>query len=417
MPDSPRERNLFFIDQTLSASKPGRRAPDTDFPPREMRKRLNSPLRREADCDFIERFMGSIFGKLFQISTFGESHGAGIGVVIDGCPAQLPISAETIQAELDRRRPGQSDLSTPRKEGDRVEILSGVYQGLTTGTPIALLVRNTDHRPQAYDKLRDQFRPSHADFTYIAKYGFRNPEGGGRASARETIGRVAAGAVAKQLLAALCPEIAFSCYVESVAEIAMPESDTFFPQALIEAVPVRCPDSAVADKMANRIKSARSNGDSVGGTIRCKIRGVPAGLGEPIFDRLEADLAKAMLSIPATKGFEIGSGFAGTQMSGSQHNDAFEMRDGKIRTVTNRSGGVQGGISNGETVTFRVAFKPTPTIAQKQMSVDASGTPCEVIGHGRHDPCVLPRAVPIVEAMAALVLVDHLLRQTAQRRF
>lgn len=355
--------------------------------------------------------MGSIFGKLFQISTFGESHGAGIGVVIDGCPSQLPMSAEEIQRELDRRRPGQSDLSTPRKEGDSVEILSGVYQGKTTGTPIALLVRNTDHRPQAYDKLRDQFRPSHADFTYTAKYGFRNPEGGGRSSARETIGRVAAGAIAKKVLAALCPELAFSCYVESVAEIAMPASDKFFPQEQIESVPVRCPDPVIAAQMAECIKAARADGDSVGGTIRCKIRGIPAGLGEPVFDRLEADLAKAMLSVPATKGFEIGSGFAGTQMRGSQHNDAFEMRDGKVRTATNRSGGVQGGISNGEEISFRVAFKPTPTIAKTQSSVTAAGTPCEVIGHGRHDPCVLPRAVPIVEAMAALVLADHLLRQ------
>lgn len=360
--------------------------------------------------------MGSIFGKLFQISTFGESHGAGIGVVIDGCPSQLPISSEEIQRELDRRRPGQSALSTPRNEGDRVEILSGVYQGMTTGTPIALLVRNTDHRPQAYDKLREQFRPSHADFTYNAKYGFRNPEGGGRASARETIGRVAAGAIAKKVLAALCPEIAFSCYVESVAEIAMPQSETFFPQSKIESVPVRCPLPEIAEKMSERIKSARADGDSVGGTIRCKIRGVPAGLGEPVFDRLEADLAKAMLCIPATKGFEIGSGFAGTLLRGSQHNDAFEMRDGKIRTATNRSGGVQGGISNGEEISFRVAFKPTPTIAKTQQSVNAAGEACEVIGHGRHDPCVLPRAVPIVEAMAALVLVDHLLRQKAQHQ-
>ena len=359
--------------------------------------------------------MGSTFGKLFQIATFGESHGAGIGVVIDGCPSMLPLATEEIQRELDRRRPGQSDLSTPRNEGDRVEILSGVYQGKTTGTPIALLVRNTDQRPQAYDKLRELFRPSHADFTYTAKYGFRNPEGGGRASARETIGRVAAGAVAKKLLAALCPELAFSCFVESVAEIEMPQSEEFFPQGKIENTPVRCPDADVAARMAERIKAARANGDSVGGTIRCRIRGVPAGLGEPVFDRLEADLAKAMLCIPATKGFEIGSGFAGTRMTGSQHNDAFELRDGKIRTATNRSGGVQGGISDGEEINFRVAFKPTPTIAKTQRSVNAAGEPCEVIGHGRHDPCVLPRAVPIVEAMAALVLADHVLRQRAAR--
>ena len=359
--------------------------------------------------------MGSTFGKLFQIATFGESHGAGIGVVIDGCPSMLPLATEEIQRELDRRRPGQSDLSTPRNEGDRVEILSGVYQGKTTGTPIALLVRNTDQRPQAYDKLRELFRPSHADFTYTAKYGFRNPEGGGRASARETIGRVAAGAVAKKLLAALCPELAFSCFVESVAEIEMPQSEEFFPQEKIENTPVRCPDADVAARMAERIKAARANGDSVGGTIRCRIRGVPAGLGEPVFDRLEADLAKAMLCIPATKGFEIGSGFAGTRMTGSQHNDAFELRDGKIRTATNRSGGVQGGISDGEEINFRVAFKPTPTIAKTQHSVNAAGEPCEVVGHGRHDPCVLPRAVPIVEAMAALVLADHVLRQRTAR--
>jgi len=361
--------------------------------------------------------MGSIFGKLFQISTFGESHGAGIGVVIDGCPSQLPLAAEEIQAELNRRRPGQSDLSTPRTESDNVEILSGVYQGKTTGTPIALLVRNTDQQPHAYDALRDLFRPSHADFTYIAKYGFRNPEGGGRASARETIGRVAAGVVAKKILSALCPEIKFCCYVESVAEIAMPECESFFSVEETEHVPVRCPNANIAKKMAERIHDAQAKGDSVGGTIRCKIRGVPAGLGDPIFDRLEADLAKAMLSIPATKGFEIGSGFEGTHMPGSEHNDAFEIRDGKIRTTTNRSGGVQGGISNGEEINFRVAFKPTPTVAKVQKTVTTNGVPCEVSGKGRHDPCVLPRAVPIVEAMAALVLADHALRQRAQRIF
>lgn len=362
--------------------------------------------------------MGSIFGKLFQISTFGESHGAGLGVVIDGCPSRIPLDAEEIQRELDRRRPGQSDLSTPRGERDAVEILSGVYQGQTTGTPIAMLVRNTDQRPQAYAALRDVFRPSHADFTYAAKYGFRNPEGGGRASARETLARVAAGAVAKKVLARLCPEVAFSCFVESVADVAMSADEAageFFSRKKIDGVPVRCPVPAVAEKMAERIRAARADGDSVGGVIRCRIRGVPAGLGEPVFDRLEADLAKAMLSVPATKGFEIGSGFAGTRMTGSRHNDAFETRDGKIRTATNRSGGVQGGISNGEEIFFRVAFKPTPTIAKAQRSVDVAGTPCEVVGKGRHDPCVLPRAVPIVEAMAALVLADHALRQRAQR--
>lgn len=359
--------------------------------------------------------MGSVFGKIFQISTFGESHGPAIGVVIDGCPPLLPISESEIQRELDRRRPGQSDLSTPRNEADSVRILSGVYDGKTTGTPIALVVQNLDQRPAAYSKLREVFRPSHADFTYTQKYGIRNPDGGGRASARETIGRVAAGAVAKIVLRSLAPALEFSVFVESVAEIALPPGDEFFPQAQIESVPVRCPVPEIAEKMAARIRAARDAGDSVGGTIRCKIRGVPAGWGEPIFDRLEADLAKAMLSVPATKGFEIGSGFAGTRLTGAQHNDAFELRDGKIRTATNRSGGVQGGISDGEEINFRVAFKPTPTVAARQKTVSVAGAPCEISGTGRHDPCVLPRAVPIVEAMAALVLADHALRQRALR--
>ena len=358
--------------------------------------------------------MSSFLGKIFQIATFGESHGVGIGVVIDGVPAQIELSVEEIQAELNRRRPGQSALSTPRNEADAVEILSGVYQGKTTGTPIALVVCNRDQRPGAYDELREQFRPSHADFTYIAKYGFRNPEGGGRASARETIGRVAAGAVAKKVLAKLAPKLKFSCYVESVGEITMPADEIFYATEQIEASPTRCPVPAIAEAMEAKIKETRGNGDSLGGTIRCKIRSVPAGWGEPIFDRLEAELGKAMLSIPATKGFEIGSGFAGTRMTGAQHNDAFIIgEDGKIHTKTNRSGGVQGGISNGEEINFRVAFKPTPTIAQKQQSVDVHGNACEVIGKGRHDPCVLPRAVPIVEAMAAHVLVEQALRQRA----
>lgn len=358
--------------------------------------------------------MSSIFGKIFQTATFGESHGPGIGVVIDGVPAQIELSKEEIQTELNRRRPGQSVLSTPRSEADSVEILSGVYQGKTTGTPIALFVFNRDQRPGAYDQLREQFRPSHADFTYIAKYGFRNPEGGGRASARETIGRVAAGAVAKKVLKKLAPQIAFSCYVESVAAIALPADEQFYSSEQIESSPVRCPHPETAEKMETLIKETRSRGDSLGGTIRCKIRGVPAGWGEPVFDRLEAELAKAMLSIPATKGFEIGSGFAGTLMTGTQHNDAFVLdENGKIRTETNRSGGIQGGISNGEEINFRVAFKPTPTVAQKQKSVDIHGNVCEVVGKGRHDPCVLPRAVPIVEAMAALVLVEQALRQRA----
>ncbi|MCR5184372.1 MAG: chorismate synthase [Opitutales bacterium] len=358
--------------------------------------------------------MSSVSGKIFQIATFGESHGPAIGVVIDGVPAQLPLSAEEIQRELDRRRPGQSDLSTARNESDLVEILSGVYEGKTTGTPIALVVANCDQRPGAYDKLREQFRPSHADFTYIAKYGFRNPEGGGRASARETIARVAAGAVAKKVLKQLAPDLDFSCYVESVADICMDADENFYDRSVIDASPTRCPVPAVADAMAAKIKAIRASGDSLGGTVRCKIRGVPAGWGEPVFDRLEADLAKAMLSIPATKGFEIGSGFAGTLMTGSQHNDPFVIgEDKKIHTASNRSGGIQGGISNGEVINFRVAFKPTPTIAKTQQSVDVRGNACEVVGKGRHDPCVLPRAVPIVEAMAALTLVEHALRQRA----
>jgi chorismate synthase len=355
------------------------------------------------------------FGKLFQISTWGESHGPALGVVIDGCPARLPLAAAEIQADLDRRRPGQSDITTPRKEADKVEILSGVFEGLTTGMPISLMVRSTDQRPGAYDEMREKFRPSHADYTYQAKYGYRDHRGGGRSSARETIGRVAAGVVAKKILH-LANGLEIRAYVTRIHDIAAPASDKFPTLAEVEASPVRCPDLDTAVRMVERIKQARSAGDSVGGVIECRVRNVPVGLGEPVFDRLEADLAKAMLSLPATKGFEIGSGFAGTLLKGSQHNDAFENRAGRIATRTNHSGGVQGGISNGEEIVFRVAFKPTATILQPQKTVDVQGVETELQGRGRHDPCVLPRAVVIVEAMAALVLVDHLMRDHAQNQ-
>ena len=362
--------------------------------------------------------MANRFGTLFSITTWGESHGAAIGVVIDGCPPGLPITAAEIQAELDRRRPGQSDIVTPRKEADAVEILSGVYEGRTTGTPISLVVRNTDQRSAAYDEMKDKFRPSHADFTYQEKFGLRDPRGGGRSSARETIGRVAAGAIAKKILATRGVEL--RAFITRIHDIAIPAGslapETLPTLAEIETTPVRCPHAATAAAMIERIKLVRSEGDSVGGVIQCRVRGLPVGLGEPVFDRLEADLAKAMLSLPATKGFEVGSGFAGTLLRGSQHSYAFEIRDGRVRTTTNRSGGVQGGISNGEDLVFNVAFKPTATILQKQQTVDTHGQPAELMGKGRHDPCVLPRAVPIVEAMAALVLLDHWMRHAAQNQ-
>jgi chorismate synthase len=359
--------------------------------------------------------MPNSFGKNFTISTWGESHGAGVGVVIDGCPPNLPITADEIQAELDRRRPGQSDIVTPRKEEDRVEILSGLFEGKTTGTPLAMLVRNADHRSSAYSEMRDKFRPSHADFTYQSKFGIRDHAGGGRSSARETIGRVAAGALAKKILT-LAGGVEIRACITRIHDIAAPESalEKFPTLAEVEATAIRCPHAETAARMIERIKAVRADGDSVGGVIRCRVRGLPAGLGEPVFDRLEADLAKAMLSLPATKGFEIGSGFGGTLLKGSEHNDLFEVREGRTRTVTNRSGGIQGGISNGEEIFFNVAFKPTATILQLQKTVDVHGQETELMGKGRHDPCVVPRAVPIVEAMTALVLVDHWMRQHAQ---
>ncbi|HUG11964.1 MAG TPA: chorismate synthase [Opitutaceae bacterium] len=359
--------------------------------------------------------MPNSFGKLFTITTWGESHGGGVGVVIDGCPPGLAIDVAEIQAELDRRRPGQSSIVTQRKESDTVTILSGVFEGRTTGTPISMMVANTDARPEAYAEMREKFRPSHADYTYQAKFGLRDHQGGGRSSARETIGRVAAGAIARKILAKAAG-VEVRAWVSRVHDIEMPVLEDLPTLEAVEASPVRCPDAATAAKMIERIEAVRAEGDSVGGVIECRARGVPAGLGEPVFDRLDAELAKAMLSLPATKGFEVGSGFAGTFLKGSEHNDAFESRDGKVRTATNRSGGVQGGISNGEDIVFRVAFKPTATILKPQRTVDTSGAETELAARGRHDACVLPRAVVIVEAMAALVLVDHWMRQYAQTK-
>src|SRR6266702_1532362 len=357
--------------------------------------------------------MGNTFGQLFRVTTFGESHGGGIGVVIDGCPPKIEISEADIQRELDRRRPGQSKITTQRKEEDRCEIVSGIFEGRTLGTPIAILVRNKDARREDYSKIARKFRPSHADYTYEAKYGIRNWQGGGRASARETIGRVAAGAIAKKLLSALYGDFDLVAYVTQIHEVTAKIDRSTVTMNDVEKNVVRCPDAAAAKKMISLVEQIRDGGDSVGGVIECVARGIPSGLGEPVFDKLEADLAKAMLSIPAAKAFEIGSGFGATQMRGSQHNDAFETRAGRIRTTTNNSGGVQGGISNGEDIYFRVAFKPPATIALEQKTVTTSKRQSKLAARGRHDPCVLPRAVSIVEAMAALVLCDHALRQRA----
>jgi chorismate synthase len=355
--------------------------------------------------------MSSRFGRVFQIATFGESHGGAVGVVVDGCPPRLAISAEEVQRDLDRRRPGQSRLTTPRDEADRVEILSGVFEGRTLGTPIALVVRNVDARPSAYAEMKEVFRPSHADFTTEAKYGIRDWRGGGRASARETVGRVAAGAIARKLLAEVAG-IEVLGWVRRVHEVEAKIDPAAVTLAQVEANPVRCPEPAAAEEMARRIDAARARGDSLGGVVECVARNVPPGLGEPVFHKLEADLAAALLSLPASKGFEIGSGFAGTLMTGIEHNDPFVPGpDGRPRTASNRSGGVQGGVSNGEPVVVRVGFKPTATIAQAQATVDREGRATVLEARGRHDPCVVPRAVPMVEAMVCLVLADHWLRQ------
>jgi chorismate synthase len=356
--------------------------------------------------------MASSFGKLFRIHTWGESHGGGVGVVIDGCPPRVPLQPAHIQVELDRRRPGQSRLTTPRDEADRAEILSGVLDGLTLGTPISIAVRNQDARPSAYAELEQVYRPSHADYTYEAKYGIRAWQGGGRASARETVGRVAAGAVARQVLArAGFGEIV--AWVSQVHTIEAKVDAAAVTREQVEAQITRCPDPAAAQRMEAAIDAARRAGDSLGGVVSCVARGVPAGLGEPVFDKLEADLARGLLSLPACKGFEIGSGFAGTRLFGSEHNDEFYSEGGRVRTRTNRSGGIQGGISNGEPIWLRVAFKPTATIRKAQQTIDRAGSEVTLEAQGRHDPCVLPRAVPMVEAMVALVLCDHQLRQRA----
>lgn len=358
--------------------------------------------------------MGNTFGHLFRITTFGESHGGGVGVVIDGCPPRLELSADEIQVELDRRRPGQSKITTPRKEEDRCEILSGVFEGKTLGTPIAILVRNKDTRSQDYDEMAVKYRPSHADATYDAKYGFRNWQGGGRSSARETIGRVAAGAIAKKILKQIAG-VEIIGYVKRIKDLEGVIDPDQVTLEQVESNIVRCPDAEAAQRMVDLIEHYRDQGDSIGGVVECVARRVPRGLGEPVFDKLEADLAKGVMSLPATKGFEIGSGFAGTLMTGSEHNDAFYTDDqGNIRTATNRSGGVQGGIANGETIIIRVAFKPTATIRKEQRTVTTDKENVILAGKGRHDPCVLPRAVPMVEAMVALVLCDHLMRHHGQ---
>lgn len=357
--------------------------------------------------------MANSFGQLFRITTWGESHGGGVGVVVDGCPPRLALTEADIQPDLDRRRPGQSRIVTPRKETDTVQILSGTFGGRTLGTPISMWVRNEDARSEAYNEMATKFRPSHADYTYQAKYGIRAWPGGGRTSARETIGRVAAGAIAKKLLREWFGVEVLACVTQVQRIIARVDPERVRVRD-IESNLVRCPDAAAAARMIRLIEKMRRAGNSVGGVVAGVARGVPPGWGEPVFDRLEADLAKAMLSLPASKGFDVGSGFGSVLLTGLEHNDAFRMKGGRVRTVTNRSGGIQGGISNGETIYFRVAFKPVATVMHEQDTVSTELRNTTLKGRGRHDPCVLPRAVPMVEAMTALVLVDHALRHEAQ---
>ena len=355
---------------------------------------------------------GNSFGKLFTVSTFGESHGEALGGVIDGCPAGLTIDLDFIQAELDRRKPGQSHIVTQRKEGDKVEFLSGIFEGKTTGTSIGFIIRNENQKSKDYDHNVDVYRPSHADYTYDAKYGHRDYRGGGRSSARETVCRVVAGAIAKLILKEY--GIIINAYTSQVGDVKLLKNYQDLDLSKIESNIVRCPDELIAETMIQKIEQVRKAGDTIGGQIACVVKNVPVGLGEPVFDKLHADLGKAMLSINAVKGFEYGSGFAGTKMLGSEHNDLFKAGD-KITTETNHSGGIQGGISNGEDIYFNVAFKPVATIMQNQATVNSKGDAAEIHGKGRHDPCVLPRAVPIVEAMAALVLADHLLRSRSNK--
>ena len=358
--------------------------------------------------------MGSTYGKIFKIATFGESHGVGIGVIIEGCPAGVSFDMDFIQSELTRRKPGQSRITTQRREADEFEVLSGVFEGKTTGTPIAMVIRNEDQRSKDYSHIAAQFRPSHADYTYQAKYGVRDYRGGGRSSARETAARVAAGALAKLLLNDLGVNI--QAYVSQVGAMKLGKPYTELDLMLTETNAVRCPDPEMAQQMFDYIDDVRKKGDSVGGVVNCVVTGAPVGWGEPVFDKLHAELGKAMLSINAVKGFEYGSGFEGVEMLGSQHNDAFFIDDDNtVHTRSNHSGGIQGGISNGEDIYFKVAFKPVATIMQDQESVDQHGDVAVVQGKGRHDPCVVPRAVPIVEAMAALVLADFYLRNKSSR--
>jgi chorismate synthase len=358
------------------------------------------------------RSVGNTFGHLFRVTTWGESHGAAIGAVVDGCPPRLALAEADIQPDLDRRVPGQSALTSQRKETDTVRILSGVFEGRTLGTPIALEMPNLDMRPGDYREVQDKYRPSHADYTYEAKYGVRDWRGGGRTSARETAGRVAAGAIARKVLADRF-HVTVVAWVSKAGTLTVDCDVEKVTRQQVDATPMRCPDLAAGARMIAAVEAARRDGDSLGGAVTCAVRGCPPGWGEPVFDRLEADLAKAMLSLPASKGFEIGSGFAGTDLRGSAHNDEFYMDAGRVRTRTNRSGGVQGGITNGETIYFRVAFKPTATIMQEQRTVSVAHEDTTLKGRGRHDPCVLPRAVPMVEAMATLVLADHALRHQA----
>ncbi len=351
---------------------------------------------------------GNSFGKIFQLTTFGESHGAGVGGILDGCPAGISLDIEQVQNELTRRRPGQSAYTTPRDEKDKIEFLSGLFDGKTTGTPIAFLVRNTNQNSKDYSHIRDTYRPSHADYVYEKKYGLRDYRGGGRSSARETLARVAAGAIAKQVLAAKGIEV--QAYVSSLGKVKLDKNYKELDLNKTEASPVRCPDKNTAEQMQELIEDTARRGDTLGGAVSCVVKSVPVGLGEPVFDKLHADLGKAMLSINAAKGFEYGSGFEGAAMNGSEHNDRFVSDNGDIKTATNHSGGVQGGISNGEDIYFRVAFKPIATVMKDQETVDKQGRKVTLEGKGRHDVTVLPRAVPIVEAMTALVITDHLLR-------
>lgn len=356
---------------------------------------------------------GNSFGEIFRITTFGESHGIALGVVIDGCPAGIEVDVQFLQQELDRRRPGQSNIVTQRKEADEYEILSGIFEGKTTGTPIGIIIRNQDQKSKDYDHIKDTFRPSHADFTYQEKYGNRDYRGGGRSSARETAARVVAAAIAKLVLKQY--GIHIQAYVSRVGHLQLDKNYTHLDLSKTEDNIVRCPDEAMATQMIEYIKQIRKEGDTIGGIVSCVVKGVPVGLGEPVFDKLHADLGKAMLSINACKGFEYGSGFAGLNLKGSEHNDLFYTENAIVKTRTNYSGGIQGGISNGMDIYFNTAFKPVATIMKEQISINKDGNETIVSGKGRHDPCVLPRAVPIVEAMAALVIVDHLLRSKLYR--